>query len=85
MKDTRFIDVRNKEEYEQQHIPGVQSIPVDELENRYSELDKDDRIVVVCNHGGRRSQKAADILQGNGFENVDIYEGGIVKWNEQNK
>ncbi|HET7580111.1 MAG TPA: rhodanese-like domain-containing protein [Bacillales bacterium] len=80
MAKKRVIDVREKNEYDREHIPGAQSIPVSEMDERHKELNKDDEIVVVCNRGGQRSQKAAEILNEKGYEHVEIMEGGMSGW-----
>lgn len=80
-----IIDVREKLEYDKEHIPGAQSIPVSELEGRYSELNKDSPIKIVCNFGGQRSHKAIEILKEKGFQNVEIIEGGMCNWEKNDK
>jgi len=40
-EDYNLIDVRTPKEYEQGHLPGARLIPVGELGNRLSELDRD--------------------------------------------
>ena len=42
------IDVRNKEDYDEGHIPNAISIPRKELDNRYEELSKDHLHIVYC-------------------------------------
>jgi rhodanese-related sulfurtransferase len=39
--DFNIIDVRQPQEYEQEHLPGAQLIPLGELESRISEIDPD--------------------------------------------
>lgn len=46
--DTIVIDVRPALEYQQGHIAGAQSQPVDELERRLGELDPQREIVAYC-------------------------------------
>lgn len=72
-----IVDVRDNQEYETKHLSGAISIPLTELGDRYSELEKDAQIQIVCNFGGQRSQKAAELLKQKGFENVEILEGGM--------
>ncbi len=43
-----FVDVRSSAEYDQSHIPGALSIPVNELEGRLDELDKSQWIITYC-------------------------------------
>jgi rhodanese-related sulfurtransferase len=46
--DAVLIDVRPQEEYAAGHIEGARSIPLDELEQRLSELPCDREIVAYC-------------------------------------
>jgi hypothetical protein len=43
-----FVDVRSSGEYDEAHIPGALSIPVNELEGRLAELDKSQWIITYC-------------------------------------
>jgi ArsR family transcriptional regulator len=43
-----LIDVRPKDEYEILHIPGANSIPIEELENHLSTLPPSQEIVAYC-------------------------------------
>ena len=42
------LDVRPLEEYRAGHIPGALSVPLEELEQRISELPQDQEIVAYC-------------------------------------
>jgi phage shock protein E len=79
-----ILDVRTKEEYESKtgHLPGAILIPVQELENRYQELDslKSKEIVAYCLAGGR-SARASKFLGEKGFKVLNMV-GGITAWNE---
>jgi sulfur-carrier protein adenylyltransferase/sulfurtransferase len=39
-QEYNLVDVRTPKEYEEEHLPGAQLIPVGELESRWKELDK---------------------------------------------
>lgn len=43
-----IVDARSKREYEQSHIAGAISIPLQEITQRYSELYRYDEIVIYC-------------------------------------
>jgi len=79
-----ILDVRTKDEYESQtgHLPGAILIPVQELENRFHELDslKGKEIVAYCLAGGR-SARASKFLGERGFKVLNMV-GGITAWNE---
>jgi len=73
------LDVREPAEWADGHIPGATLIPLGELASRIGELDRDQRIVVVC-RSGNRSAEGRDILLGAGFPSVTSVEGGMTDW-----
>lgn len=76
-----IIDVRTVSEWNNKHIDGATLIPLDELEDRMSELEQyqGQQLIMQCAVGGR-SSKAVEILQAAGFKNVSNMNGGIVAW-----
>ncbi len=74
-----FLDVRSQDEWKQFHIAGSTLIPLDQLQNRLSELPKNKDIVVVC-LSGHRSQSGVTILQQAGFTRVSCLRGGLQAW-----
>jgi NADPH-dependent 2,4-dienoyl-CoA reductase/sulfur reductase-like enzyme/rhodanese-related sulfurtransferase len=72
------IDVRTEQEYAYGAYPGAINIPLDDLENRLSELgDKNREIILYC-ASGARSAYALRILQSVGFTNSQN-GGGIAR------
>lgn len=63
------VDVRSTSEYQMGSSQGSLNIPLDQLANRLSELDREKTIVLCC-ASGARSGMAAGILRANGFKNV---------------
>lgn len=43
-----IVDARGKNSFEQEHIKGAISMPVEEVEARYKELPKNKEIVFYC-------------------------------------
>ncbi|MHA1718559.1 MAG: rhodanese-like domain-containing protein [Promethearchaeota archaeon] len=76
------LDVRSQNEYDSGHINNSILIPVDELENRFSEIEhyKNTEIIVYC-RSGSRSRVASVILTSNGFSKIYNMMGGILAWN----
>lgn len=64
-----LVDVRTPQEFASGSVKGAINIPVDEMESRLTELNRDAEIVVFC-RSGSRSSRAASILEKNGFKNV---------------
>lgn len=75
-----LIDVRPSEEYAEGHMGDAISVPLDELEERLSELPRDRLVVAVCRGTYcRLADAAVDILQRRGFEAVRCAEG-MLEW-----
>ena len=73
------LDVREEKEVKEKRIPRSQWIPLDELEKRLGELDKNKEIAVHC-HSGLRSYKASLKLKHHGFTKVENVDGGLLCW-----
>ena len=43
-----FVDVRGQTFYQNGHIPGALSIPLNQMEDRLEELNQDDWIILYC-------------------------------------
>ncbi len=69
----QIIDVRTKGEYQGGHIRGSINIPVQNLQNHFSKINKD-KPVITCCASGMRSGTAKSILKSNGFK--EVYNGG---------
>ncbi len=70
-----LLDARTAEEYARGHIRGFVNIPVDELRERLSEIEKGKPVYVIC-QSGLRSYIACRILEGQGFEAYN-FSGGL--------
>ena len=82
-KGAIMVDVRTKEEYDEDHIEGAVLLPVDEInEDKVNEIvkNKDDIMIVYCKSGARSSE-AASILNGLGYHNV-YNLGAMSNWKE---
>ena len=71
---TVILDVRGKDEYASEHIPGSLHIPYGDLAGRLDELPRDRPLATIC-RGGKRSGLAASILQRAGFEVIHVGKG----------
>ena len=81
--DVQVIDVRTADDFngEKGYIAGSVNLPLEEIEQRLSELDEnlEKTIALVCTTD-RRSEKAAKILTRNGFSDVHVVKGGMTHW-----
>jgi len=76
----RVVDVRTPQETAAGIIPGALLIPIDELEGRVREIDKDGRTTLVYCAGGSRSAAACEFLSARGHENLINLAGGFGGW-----
>lgn len=77
-----MLDTRLPEEYKQMRLGiGESLIPIGALRKRLNELpeDKDREIICFCKIS-LRGYEAARLLEGKGWRNVKVMEGGIMAW-----
>ncbi|MEX2646603.1 MAG: molybdopterin-synthase adenylyltransferase MoeB, partial [Gaiellaceae bacterium] len=76
-----FLDVRERDEWEEGHIPGAVWIPRGNLEGRVEQAlpDRERPVVVYC-AGGSRSAFATRTLHELGYANVVNLAGGFTDW-----
>ena len=81
LKSAYIIDVREPDEYQQDHIEGSHHLPLGKLIRDASKeifpLDK--QIVVHCK-SGVRGGIALEFLKKKGYKNVQNLEGGFDSW-----
>jgi rhodanese-related sulfurtransferase len=77
-----IVDVRAPEEFRAGHVEGAINIPSDQLVARADELPADTTIVTVCNLGGSRSCRAAELLHQMGYGGTAVLRGGVRGWTE---
>lgn len=74
----KLLDVRFLEENEELRIPGSILIPLNELRQRFSELEHGISYIVYC-RSGKRSAVASLLLYQQDFTAFSM-KGGIQKW-----
>ena len=77
-----FINVCTTPEYDEKHIPGVRSVPLDTLESHLNEFGGKKAIYIHC-RSGNRGKQAIEKLEKLGVkaELVNV-EGGILAWDK---
>ena len=79
----RVVDVREQREFERCHIPQAHLMPLPGLLAEGPELPRARTLVFVC-RGGRRSTRAAYMVQNQGYEDVAVLRGGMAAWEAAN-
>jgi molybdopterin/thiamine biosynthesis adenylyltransferase/rhodanese-related sulfurtransferase len=80
-EDAVFVDVRERDEWDEGHIPGAIHVPRGNLESRIENAvaDRSARIVLYC-AAGSRSAFAAKTLEELGYDDVASLAGGYTDW-----
>jgi rhodanese-related sulfurtransferase len=76
-----LLDVREPHEIEICRIAGSMNIPMGEISDRLANLPRDQRILVLCHHGGR-SMRVTQFLRTNNYPQASNISGGIDAWAE---
>ena len=76
------IDVRNKEEYNENHIPFAKNLTIEIIEAGNFIPEPNKIIITVCGKGGGRSERASKYLRENSKNRVYFLEGGTFGWVE---
>ena len=81
LEGATFLDIRERDEWDVEHIPGAVYIPRSRLEGRIEGIvaDRAAPLVLYC-ESGNRSLFAAKALQELGYEDARNLAGGIVEW-----
>ena len=76
-----IIDVREKDEWDEEHIPDATHMSRGTIELDIEEKIPDTDAMIICHcGGGGRSALAAENLQKMGYKNVRSMAGGLKAW-----
>jgi rhodanese-related sulfurtransferase len=76
-----IVDVRDRDEWDEGHIPGATHMSRGTIELDIEEKVPDLNAMIICHcGGGGRSALAAENLQKMGYKNVRSMAGGFKAW-----
>lgn len=76
-----LVDVRSPNEFKAAHIRGAINVPFERVSSWEPPATK--RVVLYCSGiGCPLSGEAANILQGRGYRNVSVLQGGLSAWTQ---
>jgi rhodanese-related sulfurtransferase len=78
-EDFMLLDVRSPDEHQAGALPGSTLIPLGAVRSRANEIPRDKRVVAYCK-SSLRAWEASRILAGEGFDNIEILDGGFMAW-----
>jgi rhodanese-related sulfurtransferase len=80
-KEAVIVDVREKDEWEEEHIPHAVHLSRGTIELDIEEKFPDPNTTIICHcGGGGRSALATESLQKMGYKNVRSMAGGLKAW-----
>jgi len=79
MRKGQLIDIRKKEEFEQNKIKGSRNFKASQLAGTHSKLRKDQSVYLYCNNG-KKSHRTAKKMTKQGYKNIYILEGGFENY-----
>jgi sulfur dioxygenase len=82
----RLVDVREPAELKSElgALVGAENVPLGSLPDVARDWARDAAVVLVCRSGGR-SGRAAQALEGMGFQRVASLAGGMLAWREERR
>jgi rhodanese-related sulfurtransferase len=79
--EAMIVDVREKDEWDEEHIPNAIHLSRGTIEFDIEEKAPDPNAMIICHcGGGGRSALAAESLQKMGYKNVRSMAGGFKAW-----
>ena len=79
MRKGQLIDVRKKDEFEQNKIKGARNFTPGKLSGKHSKLRRDQSIYLYCNNG-KKSHRTAKKMTKQGYKNIYILENGFENY-----
>lgn len=80
-KQINIIDVREDDEIALGKIPGARHIPLGEVANRVTELNRQEHYYIICRSGGR-SATACEVLAEHNIDCTNV-AGGMLAWDAE--
>ncbi len=83
--ETIMIDVRERDEYAAEHVPGSLNLPLTEIHtvSAMAPILKSCEVVLMCRSGSRASM-AKSHFEASGLQSK-VYAGGILDWKAEGK
>jgi len=81
-KPAPLIDVRTPAEFEEVHVVGARSIPLDKLDAKAIETEFPDGDLYLICRSGARGKQACEKLLAAGVNRVVNVEGGTLAWDQ---
>ena len=78
--DVQVLDVRERDEWEQGHIPGAVHTAYHDIDGVPDGIDADRPVAVICSSGQRSAVAASMLLRRGVREAIHVADGGVGTW-----
>lgn len=80
-----IVDVNDENHFKLAHIPDSVNYPMSSINASNAKLTKlkNKTVILVC-QTGNKSNKAAKLLVGQGFNDLHVLRGGLTSWTKEN-
>ena len=79
MRKGQLVDVRKKDEFEQNKINGSRNFKPGQITGKNSKLRRDQSVYLYCNNG-KKSKRVAKKMTKQGFRNLYVLENGFENY-----
>jgi hydroxyacylglutathione hydrolase len=80
--DLQILDVREKTEWDEGHIPGSIHVPYHDIGDIPPEIDVKRPLAVICSSGSRSAVAASIVKRLGADEVIHVADGGVRSWTE---
>jgi len=78
-KSVTILDIRDAKHAETGRLAGAIEIDMDDLEEKYTTIPKNKKVVVI-DHAAKQALTAAKFLSMNGYKDLAALDGGMMAW-----
>ena len=78
--EVQVLDVRERAEWKDRHIPGAVHVPYHDITTIPAELDPGAPIAVICSSGQRSAVAASLLLRAGAEDVIHVADGGVGTW-----
>ncbi|MGD1940482.1 MAG: rhodanese-like domain-containing protein [Leptolyngbyaceae cyanobacterium] len=75
-----IVDIRDRDLFNERHVMGAISLPIDELIERIQATLEYDRDLYIYASTDEEATAAADSLRSAGYQQVSVLRGGVAAW-----
>ncbi len=79
----KLLDIRTREEWDAVHVENSLHFTQELMQEILMHWPREEGLIAVIDHDGKRSMDAVAYFQGHGFANIRAVRGGIDAWSQE--